>query len=264
MRTRLVRVRRRSGSLRWAAAAAALAAALYMHTALPAVREQRQAAEATVGHGERVTREIVMDALEVHLVSFGSFTSGSEARIEAARYVPRGAAGYVLDGDIKHVIGAGYAQNSEAARVCAQLEEAEGIACTVVSLKGPEVMLRVTAGSEQIGAFLLAEETVRETAGTLGNLAFSLDRGDASAMQARAVIQTQLGNTQQAAEELERQAGESPGGIFEEMGMLLRDMAARMEAMLDESGAMALSSALKHTHVEFRVREIGLLNGLSE
>ena len=262
MRTRLVRVRRRGGTVVLAVIMLALAAAVYIRVSLPALREMEAEAADAVSRGERVTREIVIDPLEAHLVSFGGFDEMSGARVEAARYVSRGAAGYVLENDRMEVIGAGYDTQEEAEKVCVQLEAAEGIGCSVVSIDSPETVLRMTAGSEQIAAFLKGEQALRSAAGALGQLAFSIDRGEANVKQAFLVIESQLQKTEDAAQELSLQAGESGNRVFSELLTLLEELSAQMEQMLSENSGMALSSRLKYTHVDFRVREIKMLNDM--
>ncbi len=263
MRTRLVRVRRRPKGVVWAAVFLVAAMALYIRVSLPALRKMQAEETSAAGHGSRVTREAVIDGLEVWMVSFGRYGGMSEAKVEAARYVPRGAAGYVLEDEGYSVIGAGYASETDAEKVCAQLTAAEGIGCAAESASASPVTLRMTAGSEQIAAFLEAEQTLRETAGALGKLAFSVDRGDADAEQAVEVIGTHLDHVKNAEKKLREQLADSESGIFGELLSMLGDMAGQMEEMRREKGAMAVSSRLKYCHVDFRVREIEWMNGIS-
>ena len=79
--------------------------------------------------------------LETHLVQFGAYEDALSARIEAARYMPRGAAGYVLEGSLYRVIGAGYDSRQDAQGVCERLREEEGMEASVYSLSSGEVEL---------------------------------------------------------------------------------------------------------------------------
>jgi len=264
MRTRMVRVRkRRDTSMAWALVFLFMAMALYIRVSLPTLEKMQAEETSAAGRGGRVMREIVIDGLEVWLVSFGRYDGLSEAKVEAARYVPRGAAGYVLEGEGYSVVGAGYTSQEDAEKVCGQLNAAEGMDCEAERTYAPPVTLRMTAGSEQITAFLEAERTLRDTAGALGQLAFSVDRGDADAAQAAEVIGTHLKNVESAEKKLREQLADSESGIFGDLLAMLGDMAGQMEEMRQEKGAMAVSSRLKYCHVDFRVREIEWMNGLN-
>ena len=262
MRTRLVRVRRRPWAVIWAVILLVLTAAVYIRVSLPALREIEAEAAGAVSRGERVTREIIIEALEMHLISFGGYDGAASARVEAARYVPRGAAGYVLPLEKWEVIGAGYSRREEAEKVCAQLETAEGIACRVISIASPEAVLRMTAGSAQIAAFLEGEKTLRSVTDALGQLAFSVDRGEANVKQAGMVIESQRERAAKAAEELALQTEGSSNGVFLRLQTLLEELCAQTEQMLRESSGMALSSRLKYVYVDFKVREIEMLNDM--
>ena len=264
MRTRMVRVRRRPKGMIWAVAFLALSMALYIRVSVPALRDMQAEADDAPEKGERVTREITIGGLEIHLVSFGGYELRNEAKVEAARYVSRGAAGYVLDSDRLYVIGAGYEEREAAEKVCVQLMASEGMSCAVVSLNAAPVSMRMTAGSEQIEAFLAAEELLRDTAIALGHLAVSIDRGDATAKQAAEVVRTHLTKTEAAQNRLDALQGGTKQPLFEQISELLGDMAGQMEEMLKETKAMALSSRLKYCHVDIMVREIELMNGLGQ
>ncbi len=264
MRTRLVRVRRRGRTLWWAILFLIAAMALYVRVSLPMLRQLRDGADMqTVGHGERVTREISIDALSAYLISFGVYDSTPSAQIEAARYVSRGAAGYVLEGESRQVIGSGYEEEEEARQVCAMLREREGIAASVVSLSAPAVTMRMTAGSAQIEAFLDAEQTVRACAPALLQLSFSVDRGEASAYQAGQVIRTHRGKVDDALQTLRAQCAEQPNAFFNDLMLLMEDMLSQMDKMQKETGVMALSSRLKYFYIDARVRQIRWMNDIS-
>lgn len=254
MRTRLVRVRRRTRAPVWAVAVLAAAIALYLRTSLPALT--RAETTGAMFPGERVTREVTIDPLAAYLVSFGGYDSPNQAKIEAARYVSRGAAGYVLEQERLWVIGAGYPQREQAEKVCAQLAEAEGMTCRTILLEAERVNLRMTAGREQIEAFAEGERTLRSAAEGLGQLAFSIDRGDADAEQARRVIGMYAEKATAAYDRLSGLTEGTDGGAFGFLKGLLADMAAQMEEMMEEDRPLILSGRLKYCHVDFTVREI--------
>jgi len=262
MRTRLVRVRRRPRAMYWAVVFLALSMAAYIRVSVPVLRLYEKGGEGAKEPGERVTEEISVDALGIYLVSFGGYDVMNSAKVEAARYVPRGAAGYVLKREKLYVIGAGYAQKAEAEKACVFLAAQEGMACAVIELYSPEVRMRVTAGSGQIEAFLSAEKALRQTAQTMGQLSFAIDRGEATLAQAQQVVKTQLQKLEAARDALSRIAGGTESGLFQGMDSLLGEMIGQTGLMLEEKKAMGLSGKLKYCHIDMTVREIEMMNAL--
>ncbi len=263
MRTRMVRVRRKPRTVVWAVLLMLAAMALYIRVSLPMLNGMREQTADAVSRGERVTREIVIDALNVYLVSFGGYNVESGARVEAARYVSRGAAGYVLDDDQLEVIGAGYATREEAEKVCAQLRTEEGLNCKVIERSCPRVAMRITAGTGQIEAFVNAEQVLRSAASALGQLSFSIDRREATVDQAADVIRTQRDRAHETAKTLRAQSEGSDHPLFSGVAEILEEAEQQMQQMLEETSAMTLSSRLKFCHVDLRVREIDKINQLA-
>lgn len=262
MRTRMVRVRRRPGGLLRAMIFLVLAMALYIRATLPGERGILTEAASEAPDAGRVTREAVLEAMELHLVSFGGFAEDREARVEAARYVSRGAAGYIMEAERYYVIGAGYARLPDAERACVHLESDEGMTCEVISLYAPAVRLRMTADSGRIQAFIGAQQMIRSSAGLMGQLSFSIDRGETSARQALGVIGRQTEEAKEAARRMQGRSGEAEAPVVGAYRELLGELTERMEEIGSAESAMELSSRLKHLHIEFGVREIELMNGL--
>lgn len=263
MRTRLVRVRRQVRTPVWALVFLMAAMALYIRSSLPAIQAKRDVPDSGEERGERVSREVKLEELSIYLVSLGRYEARSSARVEAARYVSRGAAGYVLEDEALEVIGAGYETQEAAARVADQLTETEGLTCRVIVRSGPEVTLRMTADQTQIDAFVQAEKALREVSSSLGQLSFAIDRGEAGVSQAVKVIRTQIRRTENAEKVLGEQTAGSSVQVIGQLAELLGGMKEEMNGMLSETGAMALSSRLKYCYVDMRLREIGLMNALA-
>lgn len=259
----MVRVRRRPGTLVWAVILLAAAMAFYLYALLSGVRRVQTEETGVLFSGERVTREVKIEPLQTYLVSFGGYDVENQAKIEAARYVSRGAAGYILDGEQLLVIGAGYGEEEQAEKVCAQLEAEEGMSCRTVSMESPSVSLRMTAGEKQIEAFVLGEQALRSAASALQQLAFSVDRGDATAEQAGEVIETYLEKISGAYERLVQQTEGRNSEIFQSLEEMLADMLDQMKEMLQEGKPLFLSSRLKYCYVDFSVREIEWINRLN-
>lgn len=264
MRTRLVRVRRRGRSMWWAILFLLAALLLYIRVSMPTLGQLRESIgqQQSVSTGERVTREITVEALSVYLISFGAYDSAPSAQIEAARYVSRGAAGYVLTTDVRQVVGAGYDDREQAQTVCAQLQKREGIAASVIDLSAPQLRVRITAGSEQIAAFLAAEQTMRSAAQALGQLSFALDRQEATALQAGKVIQTHHKKVKDALEGMEAKCAGQSNVLFDPLTEMMRSMLAQMDKMQQETVMMALSSRLKYFYIDARVQQIEWMNDI--
>ncbi len=261
MKTRMVRVRRRPGAVTWALTMMMAAAFVYVRVSLP-VKERLPLAAADPG--ERVTREVEIEALDIWLISFGGYSTESGAKVEAARYVSRGAAGYILKEEtLLEVIGAGYTTREEAETVCARLAAEEGLDCRIIGRSSSKVKLRITAGVKQIEAFLQAEQALRKAAGVLGQLAFSIDRQEANVEQARSVLRAQQEMIGEAAQALSMQMEKEAGGIFASLSALVEAAEEQIEELLAVRKIMALSSGLKHCFLDLTMREMALMNELN-
>ena len=123
----------------------------------------RPVAVESVSAAPRVTREIRLRALKMYCVSLGSWPDAGNARIEAAGFVSRGAAGFVREVDgVWHVLGAMYGDQRDARRVAKRLTESGEARAEVLCLEAGAVTLRVTAPERQIGAIAAADEKIRE------------------------------------------------------------------------------------------------------
>ena len=144
-----------------------------------------QSGEETPESAPRRAYALTFAPLETHLVQFGAYEDALSARIEAARYMPRGAAGYVLEGSLYRVIGAGYDSRQDAQGVCERLREEEGMEASVYSLSSGEVELTIQGTQAQVEALTQAETALRNAAAQLNETAFGYDRGELSSEDAR-------------------------------------------------------------------------------
>ncbi len=262
MRTRLVRARRKPKGVLWALIFLMISMALYIRVSLPALEGIRGGERLPAQPGERVTKEVRIAPVEIFLVSFGGYDVMNSAKVEAARYVSRGAAGYILKRDRLYVIGAGYPEREAAEKACVFLAAQEGLACAVMEAVSGEVVMRMTAGEKQIEAFVEAESALRRCAEVLGKLAFSVDGGAATLQQAQAVVGTELAKIQAAKETLDAQTGRNDNEIFAGISSLLAEMERQMEEMLKEKKAMGISARLKYAYADSMVREAEMMNAL--
>jgi len=261
MRTRMVRTRRRGGSMKWAVVLLFAAMAVYVRVSLPMLMDMRgNEPDPTVG--ERVTREVAIEAIDIHLICFGEWGTQSAAQMEAGRYVPRGAAGYVMqEGERFCVIGAMYEDAAQAERVCTQLGAAEGLSCSVKRNRAAEVRMRMTAREGQIEAFVQGEKTMRQTWRALGALSLALDRGEANVQQAHAVLDGHLEKMRSARKAL-KDAGGTEQEIFVSLDVLLDALTSDLEEMTEERGRMALSAKLKYCGIDAALRQAVWMNGM--
>ena len=261
MRTRMVRMRRRRGSVMWAMVLLCAAMAAYVRVSLPMLSEGR-ANEIEQTGGTRLTKEVVIEKIDVNLICFGIWGTQSAAQIEAGRYVPRGAAGYILqDGQEFCVIGAMYEDAAQAERVCGQLREAEGLSCTVRRETVAEVKMRMTARQTQIEAFVQGEKTVRQIWRALGGMALALDRGEADVRQAQSVLEGHLEKLRAARQSL-NSAGGTEQAVVASLDALMGTMECDLETLQTTSGRMALSAALKYCGIDAALRHGVWMNGM--
>lgn len=275
MRTRRVRVRRRrSGRLLWVMSALMLLTALALHLWVPKVsdpvREETLSPASAVAtmppeSEQRVTQEIQFPALERFLIQFGVYDSLDNARVEAARYVERGAAGYLLYDGRYRVIGAAYESREEADSVAGRLKEEEGIECYVYETGAGAVKLRVTAAPEQIDALVNAENALREQSLAFGNLAYQLDSGEIDEAQACIEISRCVQAITLARQSLLEVAGEKVNQVAQD----LMDMMEKAEENLSklssfqEQTRLDLSSKIKYNYIEILEQHRGYLESLS-
>ena len=125
---------------------------------------------------EQVSWEIPPQSVSLIVLS----RAGDEAaaRIEAARYVARGAAGYILPGSSEYlIIGAGYDSADEAAGVMKKLSEEDKLTASIATREAAGLNVRLTGSRAQVDALIGAENALGHATRALGEAAFSLDAG---------------------------------------------------------------------------------------
>lgn len=251
-----VRVRReRPSALSWAIALAVTMLAVYLVT-LSAPREEK-AADASAG--VRITREMEFAALTVHFAELGCYAGESEAHIAAAGYASRGAAGMVYeDAEGFHVLGAGYALETDAKRIAERLGGQEGIEASVLTLSAPALSLRVTAPEEDVEAIAEADRVLRAQLNQLGALALQVDRGEISAASARTLAKVAQAEVREARKRLEEISGGADQPVCAAMTRMLLSLEENLSAVRGE-GAV-LSGQLRCCHADSALKLIGFLN----
>ena len=156
--TRMVRVRRRRPAVRRAVILLLITLCAYLY--MIALRGDPVQAILDARDEERVRREVALDGLEIHAVRTAVCDSAETARVEAARYIPRGAAGYMLQEETWHILCAGYETEAQAKTVRDRLRAEENIACDVLGLVAEKVSVYVTAAPSQIDALIASKPRI--------------------------------------------------------------------------------------------------------
>lgn len=249
MGMRRVRVRRQRPSA--AALAVALCVTMLVVYVLTLGLEGPEAVE-DVAVAARVTREIGFEALEGWCVRMAACETSQAARVEAAKWVGRGAAGYVaeLDGAWA-VLGAVYDSRREAERVAQRLASEAGVPAEVVRLRAEPVRLRVTGPEAQIDAIAGADAMLRSQAERLGGLALQVDRNEITPDAVRALCALAASEATRAGEALSGIPGSDGNALCAGLVDCLAALRDGLRAIADgdQSGA-ALSALLRCAQLE--------------
>ncbi|MBR3502637.1 MAG: hypothetical protein IKO07_00145 [Clostridia bacterium] len=263
MKTRLVRVRRAAPVRRIAALFFLTLAALLWLTAR---RGDPVQAILSARDAERTTSDVVFSELSLHAVRTAVCDSEAAARVEAARYAPRGAAGYALHREVWHVLAAGYETAEEADAVRDNLRAQEGMSCDTVSLVCGRVRVRVTATAEQTEALVGCERALRESAALVASLSRAIDKGEAAVPQALGVLKEQRAALEEARARLAAAAGEAADAKVVSPLLSLAETAEKgLKSLTAEQAALPdilFSGRMKALFLSMRVGEIDYLASL--
>ena len=220
------------------------------------------------GDAPRVTQEVAFDGMEAYFVALGQYATAEEARIEAARYIPRGAAGYVLETDEGFcVLGAGYGAQAEAEGVADALAAQEGLDCFVREHSAPGVRLRVTAQEAQIARVCEAEALLRAVSQELADIALRLDRAEIESEAARTLVNVASGRLSDAHEALLSIPGARENAVCAGLLTLTEQFRASLFVLSGENSktTLSLSAKIKYNSIDIalsHMRYLRELNGL--
>lgn len=256
MKIRMVRVRRRLpiGRVLLLMAATCAAYACLMLLRGDPVQEMLDRQQE-----KRVRQSVSFEGMQLYAVRTAVCNSQQTARIEAARYIARGAAGYVMHRDMWHVLCAGYETQVQAESVCSRLSGEEDMACDVLGLIADGVSFYLTATPTQADALISCEERLRETEVLLGAISLSLDGGEIGRGQVTAALDEQSGLLKQAASELEQAAGEEDHAVCAPLIELADKALDRLDALCeagDELKDVLFSGRLKEAFLHLRIEHI--------
>lgn len=258
-----VRVRRdRPSALSWALALAVTMLAVYLVTlSAPAVIPEAEEAGAPAA---RVTRELTLAGTVAHLVDLGVHSDGTAARIAAANFAQRGAAGVVLPRDDGfHVIGACYENEADAARIAQRLS-AQEIPAGTLTLSAQAVSLRITAPESDADAIAEADRALRSALCQAGALALQIDRGENSASQARTLAAVARSELDRAERQLAQVAGAEEQRVCAGLLTIMRRVSQGLSGTAKGSAAGAtLSGQLRCIQTDGTLELIAFLSELS-
>ena len=225
--------------------------------------------EAVIGTEDdapRVTEEIAFEPAQAYFVSLGTFATAEEARIEAARYAPRGAAGYVLETDAGYLLlGAAYENEADAQRVAENLSAAEGLSCTVYAESAERVRLRVTAAEEHINRVCEAEAALRDMAAETGDIAMQLDRAEIDPEAARTLLNIASGRLDSLLDGLRAIPGAGENEVCARLITLVEQFQASLFVLSGENSktSLSLSGKIKYNSIEAALEHMRYLRELN-
>ena len=260
-----VRVRReRPSALSWALALLLTMLCVYLLTLGLAA-----APEASIDSGDdapRVTEEASFEAAEAHFVALGRFATATEARIEAARYAPRGAAGYVLEtADGFLVLGAVYESAAEAGSVAGALRQSEGLACEVHTERADGARLRITAAEADIALVVEAEAGLRALAAETRDLALALDRGETDAGAARTLLSVAASRLEDVLARLRNVPGAQDNPVTARLLAMAEQFRAALFVLSGENteNTLSLSAKIKYNSINITLEHMRYLRELN-
>ena len=260
-----VRVRReRPSALAWALALLVTMLCVYLLTL--GIAAAPEASIDSAGDAPRVTEEASFDAAEAWFVALGRFETATEARIEAARYTPRGAAGYVLeteDGFL--VLGAVYENQAEAESVARALAQSEGLACEVYTERAEGARLRITAAEADIALVVEAEAGLRALAAETRDLALALDRGETDAGAARTLLSVAASRLEDVLARLRNVPGAQENPVTARLMAMAEQFRAALFVLSGENteNTLSLSAKIKYNSINITLEHMRYLRDLN-
>ena len=257
--------RQRPGAIRIAFALLLTMLMLYLLT-LNSPNDTASAPSFDASGGERATVEIEFASLEGHFVQLCLCKTQQDARIEAARYIPRGGAGYLLEDAGWHVLGAGYETLAAAQRSAQRLSDAEGLDCRAYSLRAEGVLLRMTGTQGEISALRDADSLLRALFSQMNQAAAGLDNGSASFEQTQTLLAVLQNEAEQAALALQSMGGWQENPVSAGMEALMRNAADALGALCTEKTASTLSfsAQIKYNSIDLRAAHVRFLRELTK
>lgn len=259
---RRVRIRRDRASFP-RAALAFLVFSIVLFLATAGVKNEKEISK----HTENVhyeTREIDFEDVNLYLVALSGGEDQENARLTSARYMQRGAAGYLFEKDGKwYSLGNVYFSKDEAEKMAAHISDT-GIPADTLALSQKGVTLRVTADAGALDALAFCKKAFSEYQKSLIDYSKSLDAGTLSEREARVLLSVLSYDLSAGKAEAERALsvpGENAAG--EILGMYLELIETLTSLTKNEGGEMMLSARIKYALIDNMLTQINLLKKLN-
>lgn len=215
------------------------------------------------GDGRRITKEITLKGGECAIVHFGLFDSCAQARIAGARYMARGAAGYVYEGeDGFYAAGCLFESAEEAEKMRSALTR-EGIECGYAVLNAQDGVIRVTASGDTIDLIEKAYAACESAEAELMRISRHLDAGNIECTQAQALLSVLRYDLKGLSQKTEN-AAEEASGVGKRLFLLMNQSleCAKTFPKEDSENEMRLSARLKYAALEMRIQRYRFLDSL--
>ena len=240
-----VRVRReRPTALAWSIALAVTMLAVYAVTWTAARPKAAELASAS----PRVTRTVHLEALEGWCVALGAWEDAGRARVEAAGFAARGAAGSVCEADgAWRVLGALYDTKREADRAARKISDGEDLRADALPMAAAAVDLRITAPASQIELIQAADDMLREQVAKSGEMAIQLEKGRIQPEAFKTLCALAATEADALAGKLNAWPGAKDNALCAALGKRLTALAAQLNAVATtaQTDTAALSGMLR-------------------
>lgn len=215
--------------------------------------------------GKIETRPIELESASYYLIALSGGESAEEARISGARYMQRGAAGYLFKKDGKiYSVGNMYTEKEAAEKMRLHLKNS-GIEANVIEISAPGATLRVTAEEKTLDLTQFCLSALSEFEARLLDYSAKLDAGELTRREA-GVLLSVLAYDYSAHEAAARaalpRAGKNAAGEIYTMYLDLLDEVTALTK--DEGGELMLSARIKHAAIDGAVKRVDLLNSLDD
>ena len=248
MKVKAVRVRRdRPTPAAWALALMLTMLAVYLLTLGLSLPRAEQ-----VSASPRETRTVTFDRLRAYCISMGAYGSPEAARIEAAGYAARGAAGCVVESAGKwQALGAMYEREKDAQRAAKRLREKGERGAEVVRLEAGKATLRITASRAELERIEGINALLREQVAALDQLARQLEGGEAQPGTVRTLCAAASTEVSEAGKALAAFPGTGKSGVCKGLCDAAAMLAQRLAAVAASGqGPLGMAGMLRLTAME--------------
>lgn len=208
--------------------------------------------------GESGNQSIVIPAQDWYTIQLGVYENADAAALQAAQYVTRGAAGYVLEDDRYRVLAAVYQTREDAETIKARLMEGQKIDTYIYRISAEEVELNVTAAAAQIVALRDGFAVVQDTLIEMGRLSAELDKQNMDGGSVILGAQEARLRVQRAQKALEDVLGTSGSEVVTGLAGLLRTASDGLEMICAQNAqeSVHMTSKLKYHQIDLLWRYI--------